>query len=39
MRPFIHDDFLLHTDAARNLYRNFARDEPIYDVTAICPRS
>ncbi len=31
MRPFIHDDFLLHTDAARDLYHNFAKHEPIYD--------
>ena len=26
-----HDDFLLHTDAARDLYHNFAKHEPIYD--------
>lgn len=31
MKPFIHDDFLLHTDAARDLYHNFAKHEPIYD--------
>jgi glucuronate isomerase len=30
-KPFIHDDFLLHTDAARDLYHNFAKAEPIYD--------
>lgn len=30
-RPFIHDDFLLHSDAARDLYHNFAKPEPIYD--------
>lgn len=29
--PFIHDDFLLQTDAARDLYHNFAKQEPIYD--------
>jgi glucuronate isomerase len=37
MRPFIHDDFLLHTDAARDLYHNFARDEPIYDYHCHLP--
>jgi glucuronate isomerase len=31
MSAFIHDDFLLHTDAARDLYHNFAKAEPIYD--------
>ncbi len=31
MKPFIHDDFLLHTDAARDLYHSFAKAEPIYD--------
>ena len=30
-RSFIHDDFLLQTDAARDLYHNFAKHEPIYD--------
>jgi glucuronate isomerase len=30
-KPFIHDDFLLQTDAARDLYHNFAKHEPIYD--------
>ncbi|MFI5357189.1 MAG: glucuronate isomerase [Opitutales bacterium] len=30
-RPFIHDDFLLQTPAARDLYRGFAQDEPIFD--------
>lgn len=29
--PFIHDDFLLQTSAARRLYHEFARDEPILD--------
>lgn len=29
--PFIHDDFMLHSLAARELYHNFARDEPIID--------
>ena len=31
MRPFIHDDFLLQTAAARDLYHTFAEHEPIYD--------
>jgi glucuronate isomerase len=37
MRPFIHDDFLLHTDAARDLYHHFARGEPIYDYHCHLP--
>ncbi len=31
MRPYIHDDFLLHSDAAVRLYHEFAAGEPIYD--------
>jgi len=31
MKPFIHDDFLLQTAAARDLYHAFAQDEPIFD--------
>jgi glucuronate isomerase len=30
-RPFIHDDFLLETDIAVDLYLRFARDLPIID--------
>ena len=30
-RPFIHDDFLLSTPAARRLYHEFAEPEPILD--------
>ncbi len=37
MKPFIHDDFLLQTDAARDLYHNFAKDEPIYDYHCHLP--
>jgi glucuronate isomerase len=37
MKPFIHDDFLLHTAAARDLYRNFAEREPIYDYHCHLP--
>jgi glucuronate isomerase len=29
--PFIHEDFLLQTSAARRLYHEFASDEPILD--------
>jgi glucuronate isomerase len=31
MRPFIHDEFLLQTDAARELYHRYAEGQPIYD--------
>ncbi len=31
MKDFIHDDFLLQTDAARELYHGHAKGEPIYD--------
>ncbi|MDQ8179221.1 glucuronate isomerase [Pelagicoccus sp. SDUM812005] len=34
---FIHDDFLLQTDAARELYHNYAKDEPIYDYHCHLP--
>ena len=30
-RSFIHDDFLLSTKQARELYHRYAADEPIYD--------
>ncbi|WP_338285616.1 glucuronate isomerase [Luteolibacter sp. LG18] len=30
-RPFIHEDFLLNTAAARRLYHGFAKPEPILD--------
>jgi len=36
-KPFIHDDFLLQTDAARDLYHNFAKNEPIYDYHCHLP--
>lgn len=38
MKPFIHDDFLLHNDAARDLYHNFAKAEPIYDYHCHLPQ-
>jgi len=31
MKPFIHDDFLLQTATARDLYHAFAASEPIFD--------
>lgn len=38
MKPFIHDDFLLHTDAARELYHGYAKAEPIYDYHCHLPQ-
>ncbi|HYC72908.1 MAG TPA: glucuronate isomerase [Opitutaceae bacterium] len=38
-RPFIHDDFLLATDAARDLYHGFAQSEPIYDYHCHLPQA
>ncbi len=37
MLPFIHDDFLLSTPAARELYHTFAKHEPIYDYHCHLP--
>jgi glucuronate isomerase len=37
MTRFIHDDFLLHTNAARELYHHFAQPEPIYDYHCHLP--
>lgn len=39
MKPFIHDDFLLQTDAARDLYHNFAKAEPIFDYHCHLPQA
>ncbi len=38
MKPFIHDDFLLSTDAARELYHTYAAGEPIYDYHCHLPQ-
>ncbi len=38
MKPFIHDDFLLQTDAARELYHRYAKAEPIYDYHCHLPQ-
>jgi glucuronate isomerase len=37
MKPFIDDDFLLHSAAARELYSIYARAEPIYDYHCHVP--
>ena len=37
MKSFIHDDFLLQTDAARELYHTYAKAEPIYDYHCHLP--
>ncbi len=36
-KPFIHDDFLLQSDAARELYHTYAKAEPIYDYHCHLP--
>ncbi len=35
--PFIHDDFLLQSTSARELYHGFAKDEPILDYHCHLP--
>jgi glucuronate isomerase len=37
MTPFIHEDFLLETDVARDLYHRFVRDLPIIDYHCHLP--
>lgn len=37
MKPFIHDDFLLESDVARDLYHRFAADLPIIDYHCHLP--
>lgn len=37
MKPFIHDDFLLETKAARSLYHKYAANEPIFDYHCHIP--
>ena len=36
-RPFIHDDFLLTTKQARELYHRYAKNEPIFDYHCHLP--
>lgn len=38
MKPFIHDDFLLQTETARDLYHRFAQGEPIFDYHCHLPQ-
>lgn len=38
MKPFIHDDFLLQTATARDLYHAFAKAEPIFDYHCHLPQ-
>lgn len=37
MKPFIYDNFLLHTRTARRLYHRFVEDEPICDYHCHLP--
>jgi glucuronate isomerase len=37
MKPFIHEDFLLETKAARSLYHKYAANEPIFDYHCHIP--
>jgi glucuronate isomerase len=39
MKEFIHDDFLLQSDAARELYHAHAKGEPIYDYHCHVPQA
>jgi len=36
-KPFITEDFLLHSDFARELYHDYAKDEPIFDYHCHLP--
>ncbi|MCG3149261.1 MAG: Uronate isomerase [Verrucomicrobiae bacterium] len=36
-RAFIHEDFLLHSDVARELYHDHAKNEPIFDYHCHLP--
>jgi glucuronate isomerase len=38
MKSFIHDDFLLQSDAARELYHSYAKSEAIYDYHCHLPQ-
>ncbi len=37
MKPFIHDDFLLKTDVARDLYHRYVQHLPIIDYHCHLP--
>ena len=36
-KPFLSDDFLLQTDAAKTLYFDYAKDMPIFDYHCHLP--
>ncbi len=36
MSQFLTEDFLLDTEFARRLYHDYAKDQPILIITAIC---
>ena len=38
MKSFVHEDFLLHSAAARDLYHGYAKDEPIFDYHCHLPQ-
>ena len=38
MKPFMDQDFLLHSDVARRLYHKAAETMPILDITVISAR-
>ena len=37
MKTFITDDFLLHSDVARELYHDHAKNQPIFDFHCHLP--
>jgi glucuronate isomerase len=37
MKPFLSEDFLLHNEAGRTLYHDFAKDMPIFDYHCHLP--
>ncbi|MBN1848042.1 MAG: glucuronate isomerase [Deltaproteobacteria bacterium] len=37
MRSFIHEDFLLHSDAAKRLYHEYAKPMPVFDYHCHLP--
>jgi glucuronate isomerase len=37
MKPFMDDDFLLHSDSAQQLYHAYAKDKPIFDYHCHVP--
>ena len=39
MKNFLDEDFLLHTEAARRLYHEYAREMPVIDYHCHLPRN